>query len=531
MIRVDQLKLSLDDDEAVLPLLAAGMLRVSPSAIEGWRIHKKAVDARRKQDVHFVYSVDVSLRGDEGKVLSRCKNGRARAVRETTLTFPACDPPDAPPLVVGFGPAGMFAALTLARMGLRPLVIERGRPADERYQAVQRFWLLGQLQPDNNVQFGEGGAGTFSDGKLTTGTKSPYIPYILREMASCGGGGDILTDARPHIGTDRLVKMVGELRRRIEKLGGKVLFSHQLTGFVIRDGVLRAVEATTPEGREEIACSCCILALGHSARDTFEMLQQQGIALAPKAFAMGVRIEHAQEFIDAAQYGPFAGHPALPPADYKLAVHLPNGHTAYTFCMCPGGQVVAAASEEGGVVTNGMSFSRRDGVNANSALLISLAPEDLPASDTPLAGMYWQRELEQSFFRAGGGTYEAPAQLAADFLAGRPSAAAREVMPSYRPGVRYGDIYGLLPAMLGDSLRDGLRRMDKIIGGFCGGGAVLTGPETRSSSPVRILRDEYCQTAVEGLFCCGEGAGYAGGIMSSAADGMRCAFAAARLLY
>ena len=530
MIRINQIKLPLDAGEEQLPVLAAKLLRIAPSSIEEWHIHKKAVDARKKQDVHFVYSIDLRTGGNEEKLLRRLKGDKAQIVREKMLELPACDQPAVSPVVVGFGPAGMFAALALARMGLRPVVIERGRPADERIRAVEDFWLRGKLQPENNVQFGEGGAGTFSDGKLTTGTKSPYIPYILRELADCGGGREILYDAKPHIGTDRLVKVVAEIRRRICAAGGQVLFSHKLCGFKTKNGVLSAIEAETEGGVVEIPCSCCILALGHSARDTMEMLLKQGIELCPKAFAMGVRIEHSQEFIDAAQYGAFAGHPALPAADYKMAIHLPGGHTAYTFCMCPGGQVVAAASEEGGVVTNGMSLAARDGVNANSALLISLTPADFPGNGDPLAGMYWQRQIEQTCFKMAGSTYEAPAQLAADLLDKRPSQRCGEIMPSYRPGVRYGSLDDALPSLITDNLRQGLVAMDKLIRGFAGNDAVLTGPETRSSSPVRMARDGDCRTSVQGLCCCGEGAGYAGGIMSSAADGMKCALAAAKNL-
>lgn len=530
MIRIDQLKLALNQEEGDLLAAAAKALRLPPSAIREWHIYRKAVDARKKQDVHFVCSINAVVDCDEKKLLARNKNSHIRLAEDKPLQLPFYGEQALPPLVVGFGPAGMFAALTLARMGMKPIVIERGRPAAERMAAVERFWQKGQLQPENNVQFGEGGAGTFSDGKLTTGTKSPYIPYILRELAACGGGQDILYEAKPHIGTDRLVKVVSALRREICELGGQVLFSHKLRGLDIKDGSLRGVQVLTEQGAEDIPCSCCLLALGHSARDTFELLQKQGLALSPKAFAMGLRIEHSQGFIDTAQYGSFAGHPALPAADYKLAVHLPDGHTAYSFCMCPGGQVVAAASEPGGIVTNGMSLSARDGSNANSALLISLTPADFPSEGGPLAGMYWQRQIEQRCFAAGSGDYRAPAQLVGDFLAGRPSGRGGSIIPSYRPGVSWQSMEGLLPDLICTDLRQGLLAMDRQIPGFAQAEAVLTAPETRSSSPVRIERDGNCQTAVEGLFACGEGAGYAGGIMSSAADGMKCALAVGSFL-
>jgi len=530
MIRVEQLKLSLDGDEKQLAAMAARVLGISPEDIAHWHIRKKAVDARRKQNVHFVYSIDVCTQKDEDRILGRCRSKNVRKAADKIFELPLYKSGAAAPVVVGFGPAGMFAALALARMGMRPIVIERGRPAAERAKAVQSFWQGGAFCEESNVQFGEGGAGTFSDGKLTTGTKSPYISYIMKELADCGGGEDILYDAKPHIGTDRLLNVVAELRRRVIDAGGTVLFSHKLTDIVTEKGALRSLIVEHKGERKELPCSCCILALGHSAGDTLEMLLSRGMIMEPKAFAMGVRIEHKQEFINAAQYGPAAGHAALPAAEYKLVAHLPNGHTAYTFCMCPGGKVVAAASLPEGVVTNGMSYAARDGKNANSAVLVSLTPQQFPSLDTPLSGMYWQRQIEQKLFFAAGGGHIAPVQLTADLLADKATAVLGRVEPTYEPGVMPCSLSELLPAVITDSLKLGLAAMDRQIKGFAANDSLLTAAETRSSSPVRMVRDDNCCSSVSGLFCCGEGAGYAGGIISSAADGMRCALSAAEAI-
>ena len=413
----------------------------------------------------------------------------------------------------------MFAALLLARAGARPIVLERGPDAQTRSAQIAAFRAGGPFDPECNVQFGEGGAGTFSDGKLNTGVKNERIGWILEQFAGAGASADILYDAKPHIGTDELVTVVQNLRETIIHYGGEVRFGVKVTGLVTEDGRVTGVRAA--QGGEEavIPASCVLLAIGHSARDTFEALHAQGVPMEPKPFSMGVRIEHPQRLVNESQYGPFADAPGLGAADYKLNVRLPDGSSAYTFCMCPGGYVVAAASEEGGVVTNGMSDHARDGENANAALLVTLNPADFP-DRSPLGGMYWQRQLEQTAFRAGGSNYCAPAQLVGDFLAKRPSQTLGAVQPTYRPGVTLCELHTVLPERITSVLEQALPELDRKLHGFAAPDAVLTAPETRSSSPVRILRDETRQSQLRGLYPCGEGAGYAGGITSAALDGI-----------
>ena len=518
MIRIREISLPLEHNVAQLPYEAARLLKLQNSKIRGLKILRRSVDARKKPDVRIVYTVDVAVDGNEKKIIrqSGCKRADIAPIsyykppKNAKMT-------EKRPVVVGFGPAGMFAALILAQAGLRPLVLERGEDAASRTAKVEHFFATGQLDTRSNVQFGEGGAGTFSDGKLNTGVNNPRIGWILEQMVSAGAREDILFDAKPHVGTDVLLTVVQNLRQRIISLGGEVRFNTQVVNIRSENGKLTGLELL--DGGV-IDCDRAILAIGHSARDTFAMLHSSGITLEPKPFAMGVRIEHPQSTVNTAQYG--KDNPILPPADYKLVKHLAD-ETVYTFCMCPGGYVVAAASEEGRVVTNGMSYADRDGDNANAALLVTVNPKDFPGDD-PLAGVRWQEAIEETAFRVGGGNYRAPAQRVGDFLAGRPSTGPGAVQPTYRPGVTWCDLHAVLPEKLTHALAEAIPLLEGNLKGFAHPDSVLTAPETRSSSPVRILRDDTKQsTALAGLYPAGEGAGYAGGIMSAAIDGIRCA--------
>ena len=527
MILVHNISLDPQEDEARLLDRAAEKLRISPEQIRSCVLKKRSLDARKKDRIRYVCTAGVTVDGSEEKLLRRCRNRDVTVDASMPYVISPCSSEERP-VVVGFGPAGMFASLVLAKAGLRPIVLERGRDALSRRQAIDRFQAGGPLDPENNVQFGEGGAGTFSDGKLNTGTHDPRISWVLDQFALHGAPESVRYDAKPHIGTDILIDVVQEIRREVISLGGEVRFGHKVSALQMESGRLTGLAVSGPDSQAyTLPCRHAILAIGHSARDTFEILHHQGIPMERKAFAMGVRIEHRQEAIDLAQYGRHRG--PLPAADYGLHVHLPNGRSAFTFCMCPGGQVFAAASEAGGIVTNGMSYSARDGENANSALLVGIKPEDFPGEGV-LAGMYWQREIEQLAFRLSGGTYAAPAQLVGDFLSGRKSQGPGSVLPSYRPGVFWTDLRSLLPDIICDTVRAAIPELGKKLAGFDAPDAVLTGPETRSSSPVRILRGIDFSSALSGLYPCGEGAGYAGGITSAAVDGMRCAEAVIKAL-
>lgn len=538
MLKIAQLRLELPGAESSLPELAAKKLHIRPEQIHKWRIVHKSVDARRKDDVHLVYALALTLpaRLERSLLANPRLSGKIQPLPEEQLPEPA---PAAglfknPPVVVGAGPAGLMAALWLAKAGACPILLERGENVDARTAAVENFWRGGALQPQSNVQFGEGGAGAFSDGKLTTNTKDPRNRIVLRELAAAGAPPEILYLAKPHIGTDILRQVVKNLRRQIIALGGEVRFGHQLCGLRrTAAGGLLGAEVAAAGGGYFLPAERLILAIGHSARDTFGLLAQMGLAMQPKPFAVGVRIEHLQADLNRAQYGDFAHYVAagaLPPADYKLAVHLAE-RTVYSFCMCPGGQVVGAASEPGGVVTNGMSLHARAGENANAALLVNVGPADFPqggAWPPELAGVALQRQLEQAAFQMAGADFRAPAQLVGDFLAGQVSRGFGRVQPSYRPGVQSADLAGLLPAFAVDALKAGLPQMAARLPLFADKEAALTAPETRSSSPVRLLRDPQSGQSLNcpGLFPCGEGAGYAGGIVSAAADGLRMAEAA-----
>ena len=516
MIRLRDIPLPPEHNAHQLQFEAAQMLHISVSKIRHLRIVRRSVDARKKPDIKIIYTIDVAVDGNEKRLLkqSGCKRATIAPVSyyKTAKNIPV---PEKRPVVVGFGPAGMFAALVLAIAGWKPLVLERGEDAASRHEKVRKFFETGELDVRSNVQFGEGGAGTFSDGKLNTGVNNVRIGWILEQFVKAGAREDILYDAKPHVGTDVLLTVVQNIRHRIISLGGEVRFQTQVTGLCTENGKLTGLKTETGE---IIPCDTCVLAIGHSARDTFEMLEETGIPMEPKPFAMGVRIEHKQTTVDESQYGMVS--PVLPPADYKLVQHLDNA-TVYTFCMCPGGHVVAAASEEGRIVTNGMSYADRDGENANAALLVTVNPGDFPYEGT-LGGVKWQREIEETAY-AVSGSYRAPAQLVGDFLAGKASTGAGSVAPTYRPGVTWCDLHDVLPEKITSSIAQALPRLDEKLKGFAAHDAVMTAPETRSSSPVRIIRGDSRQSSLEGLYPTGEGAGYAGGIMSAAIDGMMTA--------
>lgn len=524
MLKISQIRLPLNKEEADLPALAAAKLHISPRKIRSWHIIQKSVDARKKSDIHFVCSLAIDLSPADERSLMRDPR-RAKSVSPLPRAEEAAPIPGLfanPPVVVGAGPAGLFAALLLAKAGANPILLEMGEDVDARSRTVSEFWQKGKLNPTGNVQFGEGGAGTFSDGKLTTNTHSSHNRTVLKELADHGAPQEILYLAKPHIGTDILRQVIKNLRRTIIALGGQVYFQHKLTDISVKNGAVCGITAESPQGDKHIPTENLILAPGHSARDTFELLERLGVAIQPKPFAVGVRIEHPQAALNVAQYGDFANHPKLPPADYKLVRHLPNGRTIYSFCMCPGGQVVAAASEEGGIVTNGMSLHARDGRNANAAILINVTPDDFP-NTSALAGVDFQRKIERAAYRISN-SYLAPCQTVGDFLADRPTASFGKITPSYLPGVTPCNIAPIFPDFVTDSLRLGLSTLGKSFPLFASPDAPLTAPETRSSSPVRLTRGDDGQSiSLSGLYPCGEGAGYAGGIISAAVDGLKMA--------
>ncbi len=520
MLRLTNIKIPVNTEitQNILIKKAAKILKLSPDKIKNVSVSKKSIDSRDKKAVLYVLSVDAEL--FEKNLEKRCLALKNVSEIKYTNYEVVKKSSSSRPVVIGFGPAGMLCALVLSKAGLKPIVFERGGKVEKRQKDIESFFKTGILNTNSNVQFGEGGAGTFSDGKLTTGTKDKRQSYVLSEFVKAGAPKEILYLAKPHIGTDKLIPMVKNIRKQIEELGGEIFFEHKLEDIIIKNGKLSQLVIKNNNEIFSICADYAVLAIGHSARDTFEMLLKKPVVISPKPFSVGVRIEHNQQMINKSQYGDFDQY--LPAADYKLAVHLKNGRSVYTFCMCPGGYVVAAVSEKNCLVTNGMSFYLRDGVNANSALLVGVYPSDF-LSDDPLGGVSFQRKLENKAYIAGGGGYCAPVQMVDDILNDRKSSKFYDIKPTYRPNTAFSDMREIFPDYIYESLKMGIAEMDKKINGFAYGGAVLTAVESRSSSPVRIERNDELCSAVKGLYPCGEGCGYAGGIVSAAVDGIKCA--------
>lgn len=525
MLRIQNIKMPVEHTEDDLKEQVKKIIKTDE--IEEINIYKRSIDSRKKTDISFIYTVDVKANVDEEKVLKKSDPKKVSKAKIYKYQAPENKRTSKlRPVVVGFGPAGMYCALLLAREGLRPLVIERGADVDQRTKDVDTFWTTRRLNTDSNVQFGEGGAGTFSDGKLTTGIKDERQTKVFQEFIHFGAPEQIMYSNYPHIGTDKLKEVVKNFRKEIIELGGEIHFNAKLQDLIIYNNFIQGITYTENNKTIDFETDTVVLAIGHSARDTVEMLYSKGINMMQKPFSVGTRIEHPREFIDKAQYGKYAGHKALGAANYKMACHPEHGRGTYTFCMCPGGTVVTASSEEGMLVVNGMSEYARDKENSNSALLVGINPEDFP-SEHPLAGIELQRQIEKKAFDLGGRDYTAPAQTVKDFLNNTKSTKLGAVKPSCPTGVSPQNIRDILPEKVTDNIADALLKMDNMLKGFAMPDAVLTAPESRSSSPVRIIRDDFYQcsrgdTPLGGLYPCGEGAGYAGGIVSAAVDGIRC---------
>jgi uncharacterized protein len=531
MLRLTEVKLPLDHPEGALRAAILKRLGISNEELIRFEIHRRGYDARKRVEIALVYTLDAEVR-NEAAVLKRQHGDKHVSITpDMNYRFVARAPEGmtSRPVVIGTGPCGLLAGMVLAQMGFRPILLERGKAVRERTKDTWGLWRKGELNPESNVQFGEGGAGTFSDGKLYSQIKDPqhHGRKVLEEFVKAGAPEEILYVSKPHIGTFKLVSMVEHMRASIERQGGEIRFQSRVEDVEVEKGQIRAVILA---GGERIVSDHVVLAVGHSARDTFRMLFKRGVYIEPKPFSVGFRIEHPQALIDRCRFGDKAGNPVLGAADYKLVYHAGNGRSAYSFCMCPGGTVVAATSESGRVVTNGMSQYSRNERNANAAIVVGITPEDFPGDvkANPLAGMDFQRQWEERAFQAGGGGYAAPAQKVGDFLAGRPSTGPGSVIPSYTPGVHWTDLSTCLPDYVIATLREALPAFDKQINGFAMNDAVLTGVETRTSSPIRLTRGEdYQSLNTRGLYPAGEGAGYAGGILSAAVDGIKVAEAVA----
>jgi len=516
MIRISGIKLHYGEEKELLLKRACHVCRIEPKSVVSWKIFKQSLDVRKKEDIFYIYAIDIEVKNEE-HILSRIHDKNVSKAVYAVYNVPAVEKmPVKRPIVIGFGPAGIFAALILARAGMKPIVFERGKNVEGRMADVEKMRQYGILNTSSNVQFGEGGAGTFSDGKLTTRIKDPRCAFILSEFVKAGAPEEIMYAHNPHIGTDRLIGVIKNIRKEITALGGEVHFESTITNIYVKDGMLCAIDVNG----KHVECEKAVLAIGHSARDTFEKLKDKNIAMERKPFAVGVRIEHRQKDIDRAQYGDEKKAAYFGPAEYKLTHTASNGRGVYTFCMCPGGYVMPAASEENMVATNGMSFYGRTGENANSAVLVQVWPEDFEGTDV-LGGMYFQRRIEKKAFELGGGNYTAPVQRFGDFCAGRKSLSEGTVKSTYKPAIAFADINELFEGYICDALKEGIRDMGRRVKGFDSDDALLTAPESRSSSPVRILRKMSAESiSADGLFPSGEGAGYSGGIMSSAADGI-----------
>ena len=520
MIRISQLKIGIDEQVEKLPSLIAQKLKIKTSDILDYRIFKESIDARRGT-ITFVYTVDVKLQDETSILNKKIPSVIPTPNLEYEMPPQLSKPLTERPVVIGFGPAGMYAALLLAQCGYRPIVLERGDSVDKRLEAINKFWQNGELNPESNVQFGEGGAGTFSDGKLTTRVKDLRGRKVLQELVNAGAPEEILYMAHPHVGTDLLRNVVTNIREKIISLGGEIHFNTKVDDFVITNNQITGIITNK---KQTFNSRHVILAIGHSARDTFEKMFEHKIEMAAKPFAIGARIEHPQTLINKAQYKAFANHPKLGAAEYRLTHQTTGGRGVYTFCMCPGGYVVPSSSEPERIVTNGMSEHARDQSNANSALLVQVEPKDF-ASDHPLAGIHFQRELESKAFIMGGSNYKAPAQRVADFLENKPSTSIGTVDPTYAIGVTLSNLHDLFPKPICNALIEGLQAFEQKLTGFTMDDAILTAVESRSSSPIKIMRnpENLQSTSITGLYPAGEGAGFAGGIVSSAIDGLKCA--------